>query len=66
VLSSEPPRAGRRTWNWVVGGIAVVFLLLLALAMWSEREDAQRIPDEVDRRGEETWQPEPVDSPAVP
>jgi hypothetical protein len=64
----EPaPRAGRRTWNWLVGIVAVVFLLIMAIAMWSEREDAQRLPaEDLERRGEQPWEPEPVDSPAVP
>jgi hypothetical protein len=63
----EPsPRAGTRTWTWIVTTIAVLFLLMIAFAMWSEREDAQRLPaDQIDRRGEEPWAPEPVDSPAV-
>jgi hypothetical protein len=64
----EPaPRAGRRAWSWLVGIVAVVFLLVMAIAMWSEREDAQRLPaEDLERRGEQPWEPEPVDSPAVP
>lgn len=61
----DPTGADRRPWSWLVGGIALLFLLVIALAMWSEREDARRMPEEVDRRGEQPYAPEPVDSPAV-
>jgi hypothetical protein len=50
----------------MVGAIVVAFLIVVALAMWSEREDAVMLPEEVERRGEEPWAPEPIDSPAVP
>jgi hypothetical protein len=67
MTNGTPPRGGRSTWNWLVGIVAVVFLLVLALAMWSEREDAQRLPaEDLERRGEEPWAPEPLDSPAIP
>jgi hypothetical protein len=66
-MPDTTPRAGgSRVWSWLVGVVALVFLLVFALALWSEREDARRMPAEVDRRGEETWAPEPLDSPAVP
>jgi hypothetical protein len=65
-MPERSPRAGNRVWGWLVGAVLLVFLAVLALAMWSEREDARRLPGEVERRGEETWAPEPLDSPAVP
>jgi uncharacterized iron-regulated membrane protein len=65
--AGRPPRSGHRTWGWLVAAVAIVFLLVMAFAMWSEREDAQRLPaSDLERRGEEPWAPEPVDSPAVP
>jgi|GEM_PF-4974122 len=64
----EPnPVAGRQAWAWLVGAIALLFLLMIAFAMWSEREDAQRLPvDETLPRGEETWAPDPAAPNAPP
>jgi uncharacterized iron-regulated membrane protein len=62
-----PTQGPRRPWAWLVGAVLVIFLAVMALGMWSEREDARRLPaEEVDRRGEEPWRPEPIDSPALP
>jgi hypothetical protein len=47
--------------------VALLFLIIIAFAMWSEREDAQRLPaEQLERRGEEPWAPEPVRQPATP
>jgi hypothetical protein len=47
--------------------VALLFLIIIAFAMWSEREDAQRLPaEQLERRGEEPWAPEPVRQPAIP
>jgi hypothetical protein len=60
-------RTRNRAWGWMVAVFVVVVLLIFVFAMWSEREDARRLPaEELERRGEEPWQPEPVDSPAIP
>jgi hypothetical protein len=65
-MPERAPRAGNRVWGGLVGVVLLIFLVVIAIAMWSEREDARRLPAEVERRGEETWAPEPLDSPAVP
>jgi hypothetical protein len=47
--------------------LADIFLVIVVLAMLSEREDAARLPPEdFERRQEEPWAPEPLDSPALP
>jgi uncharacterized iron-regulated membrane protein len=66
-MASPNPTPSRRGWSWLVGIVAILVLLIMAFAMWSEREDAQRLPaEDLERRGEQPWEPEPVDSPAVP
>jgi hypothetical protein len=62
-----PNSAGNRAWGWMVGIFAIVVLLVLVLALWSEREDSLRLPaEELERRQEQRWEPEPIDSPAIP
>jgi hypothetical protein len=66
-MPDSTTRTGRRGWSWMVAAFVVSFLVIVVLALWSEREDADRLPaEELDRRGEEPWAPEPVDSPALP
>jgi uncharacterized iron-regulated membrane protein len=65
-MPETAPVAGRRTWAWLVGAVALLFFLMIAFAMWSEREDAQRLPaEETQPRGEETWAPDPA-TPSAP
>jgi hypothetical protein len=62
-----PNSAGNRAWGWMVAIFAIVVLLVLVLALWSEREDSLRLPaEELERRQEQPWEPEPIDSPAIP
>lgn len=36
----------QRPWRLLVSAVIVVIVVMLALAMWSEREDARRLPAE--------------------
>lgn len=44
MASSPPPQRGRRTWSILVGMLVVLFLLIIAFGMLSEREDARVLP----------------------
>ncbi len=58
-MATVPPRAGRRTWKILIGVMVVVFLILLALAMLSEREDARVLPPDELEPVEEPYAPPP-------
>jgi flagellar biosynthesis/type III secretory pathway M-ring protein FliF/YscJ len=45
-MPENPPRTGQRPWAMLVAAVVVLFLIVVALAMWSEREDARRLPPE--------------------
>jgi hypothetical protein len=48
--------ASRRPWRNLILVIVLIVLALLALALWSEREDARRLPPEQMEGVEETFQ----------
>jgi hypothetical protein len=45
-MSAERAARRERPWQILVTAIIFVVLLLLAFALWSEREDARRLPPE--------------------
>ncbi len=58
-MPDNPPRGARRPWSVIVAAVAVIFLILLALAMLSEREDAQVLPAGELEGVEEPFESEP-------
>ncbi len=44
MMASNPPRTGGRPWAIVVAALVVIFVLIVLLAMLSEREDARVLP----------------------
>ncbi|CAN5528611.1 hypothetical protein BH24GEM3_BH24GEM3_06020 [soil metagenome] len=40
-MATNPPRTGRRSWGIVVAALVVIFVLMLLVAMLSEREDSR-------------------------
>jgi hypothetical protein len=55
-MAERVDSANRRPWRNLVLVIVLIILALLALALWSEREDARRIPGEQMEGVEETFQ----------
>lgn len=49
MMASNPPRGRGRPWTIVVVALVVFFLAMIALALWSEREDARVLgPEELE------------------